>query len=64
MRIDTGADFEDRPKLSTSATHIVLGTNADPIGADYYSRVWTIPKPQRQHTCPRPRRIRFGRHQP
>jgi PKD repeat protein len=45
MRIDTGADFEDRPKLSTSAGYIVLGTNADPIGANYYSRVWTIPKP-------------------
>jgi subtilisin-like proprotein convertase family protein len=45
MRIDTGTDFEDRPKLSTSATYIVLGTNADPIHSSYYSRIWTIPKP-------------------
>ncbi len=53
MRIDTGADFEDRPKLSTSATHIVLGTNADPIGYSYYSRIWTIPKPaDGSTTCP------------
>jgi subtilisin-like proprotein convertase family protein len=53
MRIDTGTDFEDRPKLSTSATYIVLGTNADPISAGYYSRVWTIPKPANgSTTCP------------
>ncbi|MEA2468711.1 MAG: hypothetical protein QOJ57_2837, partial [Thermoleophilaceae bacterium] len=53
MRIDTGADFEDRPKLSTSATHIVLGTNVDPIGAAWYSRIWTIPKPANGNTtCP------------
>ena len=53
MRIDTGSDFEDRPKLSTSATHIVLGTNADPIGFLFYSRIWTIPKPADGSTsCP------------
>jgi subtilisin-like proprotein convertase family protein len=53
MRIDTGQDFEDRPKLSTSATQIVLGTNVDPVGASYYSRVWTIPKPANGSTaCP------------
>jgi subtilisin-like proprotein convertase family protein len=53
MRIDTGQDFEDRPKLSTTATHIVLGTNVDPVGAAYYSRVWTIPKPANGSTaCP------------
>jgi subtilisin-like proprotein convertase family protein len=53
MRIDTGTDFEDRPKLSTSATYIVLGTNADPIHAGYYSRIWTIPKPANGSTaCP------------
>ena len=53
MRIDTGADFEDRPKLSTSATYIVLGTNADPIRANWYSRIWTIPKPANGSTaCP------------
>jgi subtilisin-like proprotein convertase family protein len=53
MRVDTGTDFEDRPKLSTSATYIVLGTNADPIHAGYYSRIWTIPKPAiGSTTCP------------
>ncbi|MEA2458955.1 MAG: hypothetical protein QOC95_1927, partial [Thermoleophilaceae bacterium] len=53
MRIDTGQDFEDRPKLSTTATHIVLGTNVDPVGAPYYSRIWTIPKPANGSTaCP------------
>jgi YD repeat-containing protein len=53
MRIDTGADFEDRPKLSTSASHIVLGTNVDPIAANWYSRIWTIPKPAGgSTTCP------------
>jgi subtilisin-like proprotein convertase family protein len=53
MRIDTGQDFEDRPKLSTSATYIVLGTNADPVGGSYYSRIWTIPKPANgSTTCP------------
>src|SRR3954447_18789826 len=53
MRINTGTDFEDRPKLSTSATYLVLGTNADPIHSGYYSRIWTIPKPANGSTaCP------------
>ncbi|MEA2429752.1 MAG: large repetitive protein, partial [Thermoleophilaceae bacterium] len=53
MKIDTGTDFEDRPKLSVSATHIVLGTNAAPRSGNWYSRVWTIPKPTNGSTsCP------------
>src|SRR4051812_3693081 len=53
MKIDTGTAFEDRPKLSVSATHIVLGTNAAPRSGNWYSRVWTIPKPANGTTsCP------------
>src|SRR3954466_11811373 len=53
MKIDTGTAFEDRPKLSVSATHIVLGTNAAPRSGNWYSRVWTIPKPANGSTsCP------------
>src|SRR2546423_2951533 len=53
MKIDTGTDFEDRPKLGVSATHIVLGTNAAPRVGNWYSRVWTIPKPANGSTsCP------------
>src|SRR4051795_11288258 len=53
MKIDTGTAFEDRPKLSVSATHVVLGTNAAPRSGNWYSRVWTIPKPANGTTsCP------------
>src|SRR3954470_3144712 len=53
MQIDTRAAFEDRPKLSVSATHIVLGTNAAPRSGNWYSRVWTIPKPAHgSSSCP------------
>jgi YD repeat-containing protein len=53
MKIDTGTAFEDRPKLSVSATHIVLATNAAPRSGNWYSRVWTIPKPANGTTsCP------------
>jgi YD repeat-containing protein len=53
MKIDTGTAFEDRPKLSVSATHIVMGTNAAPRSGNWYSRVWTIPKPANGTTsCP------------
>src|SRR3954453_20561026 len=39
MKIDPGTAFEDRPKLSVSATHIVMGTNAAPRSGNWYSRV-------------------------
>src|SRR5436305_5348922 len=53
MRIDTGTAFEDRPKLSVSATHIVMATNAAPRDGNWYSRVWTAPKPANGSTsCP------------
>src|SRR5436190_3905745 len=53
MKIDTGTAFEDRPKLSVSATHVVMGTNAAPRSGNWYSRVWTIPKPANGTTsCP------------
>src|SRR3954452_20511971 len=53
MRIDTGNDFDDRPKLGDNATHLVVPTNSDPWSGEDYDRVWTIPKPANgSTTCP------------
>src|SRR4051794_12231635 len=53
MRIDTGNDFDDRPKLGDNATHLIMPTNSDPWTGEDYDRVWTIPKPANGSTaCP------------
>jgi endonuclease/exonuclease/phosphatase family metal-dependent hydrolase len=53
MRIDNGADFDDRPKLGDNLTHLIIATNADPWSGDDYDRVWTMPKPSTGDTsCP------------
>jgi PKD repeat protein len=53
MRIDTGNDFDDRPKLGDNVTHLILATNSDPWSGSDYDRVWTIPKPANESTsCP------------
>jgi hypothetical protein len=53
MRIDNGADFDDRPKLGDNRTHLIIATNADPWAGNDYNRVWTMPKPDDGDTgCP------------
>src|SRR4051812_1724097 len=53
MRIDTGNDFDDRPKLGDNATHLIMPTNSDPWTGEDYDRVWTMPKPANGSTaCP------------
>jgi endonuclease/exonuclease/phosphatase family metal-dependent hydrolase len=53
MRIDNGADFDDRPKLGDNLTRLIVATNADPWSGADYDRVWTMPKPARGDTsCP------------
>jgi hypothetical protein len=53
IKIDNGADFDDRPKLGDNRTHIIIATNADPWGGNDFDRVWTMPKPaDGDTTCP------------
>ena len=55
QNINTGAEFDDYPKLGDNDSHLVFGTNVfgTNVGGFSTARVWTVPKPAAGvTTCP------------